>query len=67
MFFAKSEPYLNQNLLAEALKNKFLSPSFFFQLTRSSLHQTTKEFLAFIKPTLHVFVISVTFALFNVD
>ena len=45
---------VKQNLLGRALRDKF-SPSsvFFFQLTRFSLHQTTTEFLAFIKATVH--------------
>ena len=41
--------------------------SLVFQLTFSSLYWTTKESLAFIKATLHAFVISITCALFNVD
>ena len=47
---------VNKKILATALKNTF-SPStvFFF-----SLYQTTKEFLAFIKATIHAFVISIT-------
>ena len=36
-------------------------------MTSSSLHQTTKEFFAFIKATVQAFVISITFAIFNVD
>ena len=49
----------------EALKNKF-SQSCFFP-TRSCLCRTTMESLAFIKVTLHAFVISITCALFKVD
>ena len=67
--YPKSNHYpINQNLLAEALKNNF-SPFcvFFFQLTRSSLHQKTEEFLAFIKATVHALAISITCVLFNVN
>ena len=38
----------------------------FLQLTRSSLYRTTKEFLAFVKGTLHAFVIAITCTLLNV-
>ena len=36
-------------------------------MTHSSLHQTAKEFLAFIKATVHAFVISNTCASLSVD
>ena len=59
---------VSQKLLASPLKNRF-SPSsvFFLRLTCFSLHQTTKEFLAFIKRTVNAFIFSITCALFNVD
>ena len=48
---------VNQKLLASLFKKKKNSPSsVFFQLTCFSLHRTSKEFLAFIKATVHVFV-----------
>ena len=53
-----------KKLLARSLKSTF-SPSSVFVFF--SLHQTTKQFLAFIKPTVHPFVISVTCAWFSVD
>ena len=42
---------INQNLLSSNLKNKFSPTSIFFPMTCFSLHQTTKEFLVFIKAT----------------
>ena len=54
---------VNQNLLPRVLKIQFYHLLFFFL----SLHRTTKEFLAFMKATVHVFVISITCALFSVD
>ena len=55
---------LAKKKLAAALKNIFSPSSVFFFF---SLHQTIKEFLAFIKTTIHTFVISITRALFSVD
>ena len=46
---------------------KMFIASLVFQLTLFSLYWTTKESLAFIKATLHAFVISITCALFKVD
>ena len=48
------------------LKRNFHHPVF-FPIDTSSLYQPTKESLAFIKATLHFFVVSITCALFNVD
>ena len=56
---------LAKKKLAGALKNIFSPSSVFFFFF--SLHQTIKEFLAFIKTTIHTFVISITCALFSVD
>ena len=59
---------LNLKKCARMLYFPLLNFYFFFpQLTCFSLHRTTKEFLAFIKATVHAFVISITCALFNVD
>ena len=54
---------VKSKFLARALKKTFSPSSVFF----FSLHQTTKEFLAFIKATIHALVISITCALFSVD
>ena len=54
--------HVNKKLTAKALKNTFSLSSVFFL----SIHQRTKEFLAFIKATIHAFVISVT-CTFSVD
>ena len=56
--------HVNKKYLAIALKKytfTIFCLFFFF-----SLHQTAKEFLAFIKATIHAFVISIACALFSV-
>ena len=55
--------HVNKKYLAIALKNTVSQSSVFF----FCLHETTKEFLAFIKATIHAFVISIACALFSVD
>ena len=55
--------HVNKKYLAIALKNTPSQSSVFFFF---SLHQTTKEFLAFIKATIHAFVISIAWALFSI-
>ena len=54
--------HVNKKYLAIALKNTLSQSSVFFFF---SLHQTTKEFLAFIKATIYAFVISIACALFS--
>ena len=51
-----------KEILARTLKNTFSLSTVFFL----SLHQTTTEVLAFVKATIHAFVISTTCA-FSVD
>ena len=53
--------HINKKILARTFKKYIFTMSFFL-----SLHQTTKEFLAFIKATIHAFVISIT-CIFSVD
>ena len=53
----------NRNLLLELYKIHFQHLLFFSFF----VHRTTKEFLAFIKATVHAFVTSIAFALFSVD
>ena len=54
---------LTKEFLARPLKNTF-SPYYVFFFSQ---HQANKEFLAFIKATIHAFVILITCALFSVD
>ena len=55
--------HVNKNILARALKKIHFHYLLFFSL---SVHETNKEFLAFIKATIHAFVISIT-CTFSVD
>ena len=58
---------VNQNLLAEALKNKF-SPSFVFFPIDTFLSTSNNQGIScFHKSNSIFFVISITYALFNVD
>ena len=45
----------------------FLPSSDFLQLKNFSLHQIINEFIAFIKATVHVFIISIACTPFSVD
>ena len=60
---------INWNLLTRVLKNIYFHHPviFFFQSTRFSFYRTTKDFLAFIKPTVDVFAISFTCVPYNID
>ena len=55
--------YVNQHLLIELYKIHFQHLLIF----SFSVHRTTKEFLVFIKATVHAFVTSIACALFSID